>query len=35
VAWWQDRAVASFLVAADLDRTESRRIAEAVERRIS
>ncbi|MDQ6946935.1 MAG: hypothetical protein M3256_11870, partial [Actinomycetota bacterium] len=35
VAWWQDRAVASFLVAADLDRTESRRVAEAVERRIS
>jgi hypothetical protein len=34
VAWWQDRAVASFLVAADLDRTESRRAAEAVERRI-
>jgi hypothetical protein len=34
VAWWQDRAVVSFLVAADLDRTESRRVAEAVERRI-
>jgi hypothetical protein len=34
VAWWQDRAVASFLVTADLDATESRRAAEAVEARL-
>jgi hypothetical protein len=34
VAWWQDRAVATFLVTADLDTTESRRAAEAVEARI-
>jgi hypothetical protein len=34
VAWWQERAIASFLVTADLDATESRRAAEAVEARI-
>jgi hypothetical protein len=34
VAWWQERAIASFLVTADLDATESRRAAEAVEGRI-
>jgi hypothetical protein len=34
VAWWQDHAVATFLVSADLDTTESRRAAEAVEARI-
>jgi hypothetical protein len=34
VAWWQERAVAAFLVSADLDTTESRRAAEAVEARI-
>jgi hypothetical protein len=34
VAWWQDRPVAAFLVAADLDTTESARAAQAVEHRI-
>jgi hypothetical protein len=34
VAWWQDRPVAAFLVAADLDASESMRAALAVERRI-
>jgi hypothetical protein len=34
VGWWQDRAVVSFLVSADLDSTESIRAAGAVERRI-
>jgi hypothetical protein len=34
VAWWQDRALTSFLVTADLDATESRRAAQAVEARI-
>jgi hypothetical protein len=34
VGWWQERAVVSFLVAADLDSTESFRASGAVERRI-
>jgi hypothetical protein len=34
VAWWQDRAIATFLLTADLDTTESRRAAEAVEARL-
>jgi hypothetical protein len=34
VAWWQDRPVAAFLVALDLDSSESMRAALAVERRI-
>ena len=34
VAWWQDGAVASFLVTTDLDTSESTRAAQAVERRV-
>ena len=34
VAWWQDGAVASFLVTTDLDASESTRAAQAVERRV-
>ncbi|PZR89436.1 MAG: hypothetical protein DLM67_19080 [Candidatus Nephthysia bennettiae] len=34
VAWWQDRAVASFVVTVDLDATEARRAAEGVEARL-
>jgi hypothetical protein len=34
VAWWQDRALAAFLVTADLDATESTRVARAVQARI-
>jgi hypothetical protein len=34
VGWWQDQAVVSFLVSADLDSTESVRASGAVERRI-